>query len=86
MIKEGQITGAEAASFKAPNRFSHTGTERAGSAPLVFSALHYDQIESGAPKDKPSYYRRTYGGNYGVQVRDATRNDQGYRTFEEVRK
>ncbi len=83
MIKEGQITGAEA-SFRIPSRFSHTGTERAG-APLVFSALRYDQIESGAPKDKPSYYRRTYGGNFGVQVKDVARNDQGWRTFEEVR-
>ena len=84
MNTEGITNGTEASGFKAPSRFSITKSEIGGSKPL--GALSYLSENPGAPKDKPSYYRRTYGGFYGVQVRDAARNDQGYRTFEEVRK
>ena len=84
MAIEGQTTGAEAASFKVPSRFSHTGTD-VGTVSQSFGALSYVSENPGAPKDKPSYHRRVYGGNFGVQLRDVARNDQGWRTHEEQR-
>lgn len=84
MKVEGQITG-ESVNFKAPSRFSNTRTE-IDRVSQPFGTLSYLNENPGAPKDKPSYYRRTYGNYYGVQVRGVARNDQGYRTFEEVQK
>lgn len=85
MKVEGQTNGAETASFKAPSRFSHTGTEMTGTIAVLFGALSYVSEDPGAPKDKPSYHRREYGGNFGVQLRDVARTDQGWRTYEERR-
>ena len=86
MTTEGQITGSKAASFRAPNRFSRTGTEDVGAVQTPFSALSYISEDPGTPKEKPSYHRRIYGGNFGVQLRDVARNDQGWRTHEEAKR
>ena len=86
MAIEGQTKGLEAASFKAPSRFHHAGAEMTGTIPVPFGALSYINENPGAPKDKPSYHRRVYGGNFGVQLRDVARNDQGWRTHEEAQR
>ena len=85
MRVEEQTNGAETAGFKAPRRFSHTGTEMTGTIAVPFGALSYLNENPGAPEDKPSYHRSEYDGNFGVQLRDVARTDQGWRTYEEQR-
>ncbi len=84
MNTEGQLTGFEVVGFRAPGRSSHTGTEMTSTA-VPFGALSYVNENPGAPKDKPSYHRRLYGGNFGVQLGNVARNNQGWRTHEEAK-
>lgn len=81
---EEQTNGAKAANFKIPSIFSNNRTEMVGTVPVPFGASSYQNENPGAPKDKPSYHRRVYGGNFGVQLRDVARDDRGWRTHEEA--
>lgn len=86
----------EAAGFRAPRKFFHTGTDMAGGT--TFGAQAYTGLGNGGqaartngviePQTQPitgkSWHIDTFG-YYGVQRRDVARDAQGWRTYEEQR-
>ncbi len=94
-FETGQLeTEAKEAGFRAPRRFSHTGTDMAGET--TFGAQAYTGLGNGEQSagtngtsgyqthkaTENSYHMRKFG-YYGVQLSDVARDDEGWRTYEE---